>query len=98
VPKVEHRVEEIQGESQLFNNSQLRYFKNEMLQRKKTQVPCRLQRSSSASPPALHCSMTPTMKRRRRDPPFNHPQNKNNKKHHFPHMLFNVLAEHKCSR
>eukprot|EP00957_Ditylum_brightwellii_P043310 3282081-Ditylum_brightwellii.AAC.1 len=34
------------------------------------------------------------MKRRRRDPLFNQPQNKNNpKKHHLPCALFNVIAE-----
>jgi hypothetical protein len=43
--------------------------------------------------------MTPTMKKRRRAPLFNQPQNKNNpKKYYLPHVLFNVLAEHKCSR
>ena len=49
--------------------------------------------------PPFHHSMTPTMKKRRRAPLCNQPQNKNNpKKHCLPHMLFNVLAEHKCSR
>jgi hypothetical protein len=49
--------------------------------------------------PPLHHSMTPTMKRRKRAPMFNKPQNKNNpKKHCLLCVFFNVLAERKCSR
>jgi hypothetical protein len=56
-------------------------------------------RELPALPPLLHHSMILKIKRRRRAPLFNQPQNKNNpKKHCLPRTLFNVLAERKCSR
>ena len=72
--------------------------KSKMPRRRNSQAQSRHQ-TAPKPPPPLHHSATPTMKRRRRAPLFNQPQNKNNlKKHHLLCVLFNVLAEHKCSR
>eukprot|EP00957_Ditylum_brightwellii_P134814 10278667-Ditylum_brightwellii.AAC.1 len=42
--------------------------------------------------PPLHRSMTPTMKRRKRASPFNHPQNKNNPKNAASRTCFLICS------